>query len=532
MKEKIICLMICMLFFITFLPSTSSINIIQINQKDNDFNCSEESNDYFEQNYVVMQNPPDLSYLDNTSFKPVAQNTPDEFSWADYNGKDWTTPAKHQGSCGSCWAFGAMSVLESIIKIREDCADFNPDLSEQYILSCLPGAGSCRGGNSYRALDLIKKTTSEGNNCNGVIFESCMQYQADDDIPCSDKCTDWEEKLVPLFDFSSWTSDGSAEDRQAIKTQVMETGPVITHIRATDFLKIWGALNKNPDAYYKDFRKVLAYNHVVMIVGWKDDPSINNGGYWIIKNSWGENWGYNGFFNIEYNSLNIDICSIISPDYDADSFNWAPVVKTGGSYGTILGEETRFDASNSIGVEADISDFQWDFGDGHAGNGITTSHTYLQEGKYTVTLTLTDSENNMATKTTSVWVQETNNPPNKPTVTGQTPGTIGIPYEYSFSTTDSNDNDIWYMVDWDDGSDLEWLGPFDSGEELSLKYRWTMFGNYELKVKTKDSFGDESPWSDPLPVKMSRERPKNITPFQSFLQNHPLLMLLFRLLYF
>ena len=53
------------------------------------------------------------------------------------NGEDWTTPAKNQRRCSSCIFFGMVGALESIIKIKERCADFNPDLSEQYLMSCV-----------------------------------------------------------------------------------------------------------------------------------------------------------------------------------------------------------------------------------------------------------------------------------------------------------------------------------------------------------------------------------------------------------
>ena len=66
-----------------------------------------------------MEDPIDLSNIVDTSPKPIPKPTPNEFSWKNYNGKDWVTPARNQGQCGSCWAFAALAIYESMIKIRE-----------------------------------------------------------------------------------------------------------------------------------------------------------------------------------------------------------------------------------------------------------------------------------------------------------------------------------------------------------------------------------------------------------------------------
>ena len=71
---------------------------------------------------------------------PSIIDTPEYFNWMDYEGKDWTTPARQQGMCGSCWLFAAYGALESVINIREGLADLDPDLSEQYVL-IMPAKG-------------------------------------------------------------------------------------------------------------------------------------------------------------------------------------------------------------------------------------------------------------------------------------------------------------------------------------------------------------------------------------------------------
>lgn len=321
--------------------------------------------------------------------KPCIGNPPSQFSWTD-NGGDWTTPAKYQGNCGSCWDFAAVSVLESIINIREGVSRLNPDLSEQYVMSCLPASGGCRGGDPYLAFKYIMSTSSEGNYRNGIVLESCFPYEANDDVPCSAKCNDWESKLIPISDYGYWLPDGSENDRDRIKTQVMNDGPVATFMEATEEFMEWGLYNHSSEDYYGYPGPTYGINHCIAIVGWKDDPNIGNGGYWIAKNSWGTYWAHNGFFNIEYGSLNIDNYRIVWVDYDADSTDWAPVAEAGKTYHGSVGEEITFDGSDSCDAEGNIESWHWDFGDGSSSEGEKVTHSYDNRGIYTVSLNVTD----------------------------------------------------------------------------------------------------------------------------------------------
>jgi len=340
---------------------------------------------------TVMSTPPvDLDPL-LSSGKPIPRDDiPAAFSWKEYNGKDWTTEAKDQGNCGSCWDFAAVGTLESIINIRENKAELDPDLSEQYVLSCLPESGSCHGGSAYWAFHYIMDTSPDGNYYNGIIFEECMPYGADDTIPCSAKCDDWLDQLVPITDYGFFEVDGSPQDIEAIKTYIMENGPVATFILSTDDFVQWGLYHHDPSDYFAYTGTVYDANHIVVLVGWKDDPSIGNGGYWIVKNSWGQYFGYDGFFNIEYGTLAIDNIRIVWVDYDPDDFDWPPVAIPGDLYFGAVGEDILFDASASFDAEGSITSYEWDFGDETTGSGATAMHHYEERGLYTVTLTVTD----------------------------------------------------------------------------------------------------------------------------------------------
>ena len=394
------------IFIVTLLIATAVLPAIGSNySKDNKDKCNmiedlcrNSEFDEWEQNkdyrslidYPLMDEKFVDMDLGEASPKPTVIDTSDDFSWRDYNGKDWTTPVQDQRQeCGACWAFAAIGALESVINIREECAELDPDLSEQYILSCLPSAGSCNGGSSYNAYKYMKETSSQGNYHNGAMSESCFPYQADDDIPCSDKCDNWEELLAPIFDYGYWDTDGSFQDRERIKTQVFENGPVVSHIMVTSNFRDWGKIFHDPEDYYP-YVDSVSINHCVVILGWKDDSSIGKGGYWICKNSWETTWGYEGFFNIEYGSLNIDNSKIVWVDYDPDSYDWAPVTDAGGPYTGEVGEEITFDSSQSFDVEGGITSYHWDFGDGETDTGVIATHSYSQRGLYTVTLTVTD----------------------------------------------------------------------------------------------------------------------------------------------
>ncbi|MDG6229080.1 MAG: C1 family peptidase [Candidatus Thermoplasmatota archaeon] len=328
-----------------------------------------------------------IDQANDTSVSSLSMS--DQFSWRDHLGKDWMTPVKDQMLSGPCWAFAALSSLESVIKIRENNAEMNPDLSEQYILSCLPYSGSMQGGSSYLALRYMMETTSQGNNHNGAIPEWCFPYQETDEISCSEKDERWIEQLIPISAVGRWTSHDTTTDRQKIKDDVVSKGPIVTPIAITDDLRSWGYTHTSSTDYYPRQSGNHPTNHVVVILGWKDDTSISNGGYWICKNSWEPYWGYDGFFNIEYGALNIGKGEIVWVDYDP-AFNIAPIATIKETVTGGVNTDITFDASKSFDADGDITEYSWDFGDGTSGIGKTVTHRYSERGIHTVQLTVTD----------------------------------------------------------------------------------------------------------------------------------------------
>jgi len=86
----------------------------------------------------------------------------------------------------------------------------------------------------------------------------------------------------------------------------------------------------------------------------------------------------------------------------------------------------------------------------------------------------------------------TNHPPEKPTIQGPTVGLVGTTYSYIVSTTDPDGDDVFYCFNWSDGSGEVCLGPFPSGQEVTVSHTWNTVGTYTIEVKAHDPQNAES----------------------------------------
>jgi hypothetical protein len=86
--------------------------------------------------------------------------------------------------------------------------------------------------------------------------------------------------------------------------------------------------------------------------------------------------------------------------------------------------------------------------------------------------------------------------PNTPDINGPSKGNEGIEYTYTFSATDPENHDIFYSVSWGDGTNSGWLGPYSSGEEISLTHSWNDKGKYIILARSKDVYNIESEWGE------------------------------------
>ena len=252
------------------------------------------------------------------------ENLPPSFDWRD---TDNVTPVKEQSPCQLCWAFAALAEFESKILINEGLAY---DFSEQNLASCdyftfSGNAQSCStGGTYFRSTNFL---TQRGSS-----LESCAPFLGMDGVPCEETC-----EIIKNVD--GWKF--IANDVDTIKTVLYKYGPVATSIDAAD-----DAFRAYTGGVYEHYNAAMV-NHAVLIVGW--DDNLGPEGAWIVKNSWGTDWGMDGYCYIAYGSAKIGtMSSYISSYKDHDSNESILYYDENGFF--CFGEEGNFIDLSSIGA--------------------------------------------------------------------------------------------------------------------------------------------------------------------------------------
>jgi hypothetical protein len=203
----------------------------------------------------------------------------DSLDWRNYNGKNYITRVQDQGACGSCVCFGLLATAEGTINIQTDVERPDWDLSEQELLSC--SGASCNGWNHQDAENWFRYV--------GVSEEACFPYMANDNIPCSNRCARYEftKRQSTLWGWCYPYVWGIKDYAQY--------GPVHVAFEVyEDFYSYSGGVYEHTWGNYEG-------GHSVSIVGWNDADSC-----WIVKNSWGENWGEDGYFRIKWGECHIE----------------------------------------------------------------------------------------------------------------------------------------------------------------------------------------------------------------------------------
>ena len=434
-------------------------------------------------------------YSENSSGDAIPNDIylPNSWDWRDVNGTNWVTSVKNQGGCGSCVAFGTIGALEAVVQI-EIGQVFNCDLSEAYLFFC--GGRSCSTGwYTSKAVSFVK--------ANGVPDEECFPYKGYD-MPCGEKANNWKDRLVRV------SNTGSANGLSGIKNALVTYGPLVVDF---DVYEDFGSYN---GGIYEHVWGNKEGGHAVTLVGYNDDP-----GYWICKNSWGKNWGENGFFKIKYHQCHIDDAA-----YYFD-----------GIYGNIQPTQPRNpNPGNGESNVEPMVNLSWtksiDF------NGDKVSYdVYLSEGNSPKDLIAHDIEkpwiivDGLKKDTRYSWKVIARDeygsqyssdrwifavrPPLPPVVNGTFNGKANKEYTFTAYATDKDGLEYYWFFDWGDDTNSGWIGPYGPSKKIIVTHTWNDKGTYNVKVRYKED-GISSDWAN-YRVTMSRTIPlfinKQFTPF-------------------
>ena len=288
---------------------------------------------------------------------------PDEFDGRN-TWKGLLTPILNQGSCGSCWAFASSAMLGDRFNIwslglmlvqlspaKMIICDFNSqqfsllhpqnkkdiekiDLQEQKSSQKL----SCFGNTLVQALKYLFETGTTTESCvpyknlKGLVKYDLSTIKSSDKIPLcnkvtgpnSDICADFninviegEEQSTPSKFFKcilyyALSNSGNKGGELQIRTEIFFYGPIATGFEVYPDFYTFDSKN---DIYEWNGIGPRVGGHAVVILGWGKQ---NGKPYWIIRNSWGEKWGRNGYFKMIRGKNNCKIeenCMGAYPDF-------------------------------------------------------------------------------------------------------------------------------------------------------------------------------------------------------------------------
>lgn len=297
---------------------------------------------------------------DAEKYASIPEHRHEHLDWRDVDGKNYDIEVKNQGSCGSCYAVAAATMLSSRFKIN----NVDVDLSAQDALSCADTNQGCEGGYPI----LVAKYSKDF----GLLAEQDAPYRAKSDA--CDKVdssfiqaasasstvvrTHGNRRAQSLLSTLSTASQAQTQDARRLLTNTptstryhakgaryvggyyggcgevsmmeeLQDGPIVVAFDAPNSLFHYkhGIYTGSdpPSESSGDDNKIKnpweKTNHAVICVGYgvdneKIDSETNAGmKYWIIKNTWGKDWGEDGYFRIRRGS---DECGIESMAVAAD----------------------------------------------------------------------------------------------------------------------------------------------------------------------------------------------------------------------